>query len=86
MDKTEALCYATAAWVTSVLPRLRHHDPYKIWEAMYEGRCDLAVEVRLGNGRITLVAIDDAQATTDVLYREEVGPLRSDTPVDRAAL
>jgi hypothetical protein len=72
------LTAAVAAWVIAVLPRLGR-DQYEMWESMLEGRCDVAVEVRLRKGCITLVAIDDAEVTTAELYREDVGPLRPDT-------
>jgi hypothetical protein len=78
MDETDALTNAATAWVTAVLPRLGR-DQYEQWAAMLEGRCDVAVEVRLRKGRISLVAIDDTEATTAELYGEDVGPLRPDT-------
>jgi hypothetical protein len=75
MDETEKLCEATATWVSAVLPRL-NQEQRQIFDAMLDGRCDVAVEVRLREGTLTLRAIDQAQGRFSLLYREDVAPLR----------
>ena len=64
--------------MTAVLPRL---DLYQreVFDAMLEGRCDVAVEARLRQGTITLRAVDEAQGRYADLYCEDVAPLRSGT-------
>ena len=75
MNETDTLTEAVAAWVTAVLPRL---DPYQreVFDAMLEGRRDVAVEARLRQGTITLRAVDEAQGRYTDLYCEDVAPLR----------
>ena len=78
MNETDTLTEAVAAWVTAVLPRL---DPYQreVFDAMLEGRCDVAVEARLRQGTITLRAVDEAQGRYTDLHCEDVAPLRPGT-------
>ena len=85
MDETNTLTEAVAAWVTAVLPRLDRYQR-QIFDGVLEGRCEVAVEARLRNGAITLVAIDEAQGRTTALYREDVAPLRPGfaAPPDRS--
>jgi len=85
-EHTDTLTEAVAAWVSAVLPRLNQQQR-EIFDAMLDGRCDVAVEVRLRKGTIVLKAIDEAQGRFSELHREDVAPLRPAghaTPPDRA--
>jgi hypothetical protein len=58
-----------------VLPRL-NQEQFDIFQAMLDGRCDVAVEVRLREGTVSLKAIDEVQGRFSVLFIEHVAPLR----------
>lgn len=78
MDDAEAFAVAVVAWVNAMLPRLGP-DQRAVFDAMLAGRCDIAIEARLRQGTIKLVAIDEVQGRRSVLYRQDVHPLRDDT-------
>jgi hypothetical protein len=75
MDETENLTEAVADWVNEVLPRLSQ-EQRQLFDAMLDGRCDVAIEVRLRKGTVTMRAIDEAQGRFNELYRVDVAPLR----------
>ena len=79
MNETDTLCDAVAAWVAVVVPLLGP-DQRQVFDAMLEGRCDVAVEARLREGTVMLRGIinesDKAPRKTIELYRVDVPPLR----------
>jgi hypothetical protein len=76
MHETDALTNAAAAWVTMVLPRLTP-EQHETWEAMLEGRGDVAVQVRLRQGTVSLLILDELQGSSAELYSEKAGPKES---------
>jgi hypothetical protein len=75
MDETESLREAVAVCVGNVLPRL-NQEQRQLFDAMLEGRLDVAVEVRLRAGTVCLRAIDETQGRFVLLHRDDVAPLR----------